>query len=925
MIYYIFLIFLIPISFLSALPSIAGFSEGKEEGSVFTSDKVLVVKSGAKAIIEWDNFDLAEGERVEFIQPHSDSIIINRIQKGVPSHILGAIHSNGQVVFISDEGLVIGSHAEVSVGNLSVLIKKEEDDSSLGSFENHGFIQARCVEIDSEAILHRGKIELLSKLDEESSVGFRSHRGKCAIEGAIQGEFDRLSIHAHDLQIGNKAIMQARHIEIKSEEIVHQGTIEILSKLDELGSVEFYSDRGKCSIEGTVHGEFATLFVSADDLRVSSKALIRAGHVEIKSKEILYRGTIEILSRSDEVGSATFYSRKGKCAIEGTVRGESARFSADAKHLEVSPRALIYLSAGLTGNGGGATLNSDQLTDFRGKLITRGGRELGDGGQVEISSRGELNYKGDVDVGASQGIAGVLLIDPKNITIEEGGEDGASDNTFSSNSSSTVTIDPVSLATALQSGNVVLQANTDIYFVDSLTVSSEDVAYDLTLQAGRSIIIGDSVVIDLAGGSWSATINDENAESENRDDGVAQFSMSGDNVLLTQGGDVTVNVGTFGSSQAGVVSLSSALIDAGGGRIALEGYGSSGSAYTTGISFQDSSVITRSDGSISLTGYGGSESANSLGVLIANRTQSLETVNGNITVAGQGGGDGTGNNNSGIYLTSGSITALGSGTVNLFGVGGSGIDYNQGIFMSGSRTLISAGEGNLSARGTGGGTGTGNHGIRLESGAGFSVSSTGTMDLVGTSGSGSSYSCGCCFAASSIAATTDEGGMTITGDSQASGSQNYGVSCEGSTLSSNSGGMTISGSAGGGDDQNNGVNLSGISTVLTSISGDISITGIGGNGTGNSPGVAIFSAEISSTGSGENGANITIVGSGGSGGDNNDGIVFEGSSAEITSVDGDILLEGSKGSGETSEAVSLQYPDHVFSTGTGTVTIDETS
>jgi hypothetical protein len=242
--------------------------------------------------------------------------------------------------------------------------------------------------------------------------------------------------------------------------------------------------------------------------------------------------------------------------------------------------------------------------------------------------------------------------------------------------------------------------------------------------------------------------------------------------------------------------------------------------------------------------------------------------------------------------------------------------------MSGSASAINVVNGDLSLLGTSQGTGTGNHGIRLESGASLSVTETGAMTLNGTSGRGDIYNCGCSLLGSTGTISTREGLLTIVGVSQGVGSQNYGVDCEGIELSSTSGGLSLTGTAGTGEDKNTGVYLSGTSTELISESGDILITGTGGSGTGDSAGVALLSGAISSTGSGDTAAKITIMGTGGTGGDENDGISCEGEQGVIVTVDGEIVLQGTAGSGDSSIGVDLQYPDNVYATGSGTVTVD---
>ena len=81
---------------------------------------------------------------------------------------------------------------------------------------------------------------------------------------------------------------------------------------------------------------------------------------------------------------------------------------------------------------------SDTQTTFAGTIFARGGDSSGNGGFVEVSSKGELAFAGTVDTRAPNGLAGTLLLDPEDIVV---GTDG------------TMTV--AALEASLAKGNVV--------------------------------------------------------------------------------------------------------------------------------------------------------------------------------------------------------------------------------------------------------------------------------------------------------------------------------------------------------------------------------------------------------------------------------------------------------------------------------------
>ncbi|HIF3348552.1 TPA: hypothetical protein ACXZWN_004777, partial [Salmonella enterica] len=82
--------------------------------------------------------------------------------------------------------------------------------------------------------------------------------------------------------------------------------------------------------------------------------------------------------------------------------------------------AVIDVSATEKGDGGKAVLWSEDYTNFRGRILAKGGAQSGNGGQVETSSHRNLQAFGDVEASALNGRGGNWLLDPEDITIVSG-------------------------------------------------------------------------------------------------------------------------------------------------------------------------------------------------------------------------------------------------------------------------------------------------------------------------------------------------------------------------------------------------------------------------------------------------------------------------------------------------------------------------
>jgi filamentous hemagglutinin family protein len=78
----------------------------------------LEVSSSDRAIIQWDEFSLADGESARFTLPDSKSAVLNRIASQQPSEIFGEMQSNGQVILVNQNGVFFGKSARIDVGSL---------------------------------------------------------------------------------------------------------------------------------------------------------------------------------------------------------------------------------------------------------------------------------------------------------------------------------------------------------------------------------------------------------------------------------------------------------------------------------------------------------------------------------------------------------------------------------------------------------------------------------------------------------------------------------------------------------------------------------------------------------------------------------------------------------------------------------------
>lgn len=106
----------------------AGQASYSVQGNVGT-----VLQTTAKAILNWQSFNVGAGQMVEFIQPGAGSAALNRIWQGDASVISGQIKANGEVYLINQNGILFGKGAQVNVGGLVASSLNLADDAFLSS------------------------------------------------------------------------------------------------------------------------------------------------------------------------------------------------------------------------------------------------------------------------------------------------------------------------------------------------------------------------------------------------------------------------------------------------------------------------------------------------------------------------------------------------------------------------------------------------------------------------------------------------------------------------------------------------------------------------------------------------------------------------------------------------------------------------
>ncbi|WP_291351517.1 filamentous hemagglutinin N-terminal domain-containing protein [Acidovorax sp. 16-64-162] len=119
---------------------------------------MTITQTTPNVAINWQSFGVRAGESVQFVQPGSSSVALNRVIGSDPSNILGSLTANGKVFLVNPNGILFGAGASVNVGGLvaSTLAISDADfmannykfsGAGAGSVLNQGTINARLVRL----------------------------------------------------------------------------------------------------------------------------------------------------------------------------------------------------------------------------------------------------------------------------------------------------------------------------------------------------------------------------------------------------------------------------------------------------------------------------------------------------------------------------------------------------------------------------------------------------------------------------------------------------------------------------------------------------------------------------------------------------------------------------------------------------------
>ena len=535
-----------------ALPPAGSVTAG---GATINNSKpgsMVINQSTQNVAINWQNFSIAAGESVQFVQPNSNAVALNRVTGSDPSSILGNLSANGKVFLINPNGILFGKGASVNVGGLvgSTLGLSDSDfmagryqfsGNANGAIVNQGAINANGgyvalvggkVDNQGSIIANRGMValaagsavtldvlggQLLNVTVDRGALGALAQNG-----GLIQADGGQVMLSAQGAgsllgsAVNNSGVIRARTLEN------HNGVIRLLGDTAG-GSV---TQAGTLDASGRGAGE-------------------RGGQVTVLGQHLALTGMAAIDASGDAGG--------GTVLIGGNYQGKG--MEAHATSVAIEHGAEVHADAVSRGDGGQIVAWSDGTTTFGGTLTARGGALSGNGGLIETSGKTVVRIDGaHVDTLAPRGRTGTWLLDPVNYTIALAGGDET----------------PAQMALSLASSNRVITATNDITVGSALTWTTPQT---LELNAGHDVLVNAAITASTAGsGIKLIALNDvvlNAAAAITASGNGSQVSLDAGRNIVIDGAVTTDGGGSTAMRATNNIDINDALSANGGGSVSL--------------------------------------------------------------------------------------------------------------------------------------------------------------------------------------------------------------------------------------------------------------------------------------------------------------------------------------------------------------------
>lgn len=331
-----------------------GTAEIKQDGSVMN-----INQETPRVSIDWQTFDIASGETVNFNQPNANSIALNRIIGHDASQIYGALNANGKVFLINPNGILFGRGAQVDVGGLVASTANVSNEFMAGFGESTGNFNLSIDDANKAAIINQAFIN--EKLKNEGGLVVL-HAANVENDGTIQ------TANGGTVQLAAGKTLNVNFDSAKINFTVEGG----LSEANVLNAGTISAQNGVIAMTARGADKVLSSVVNTENAKLEAKGLA----VNEKGEIVLDAGTgiTAISGKVDASGEngadgGTISAKGGSLYIDGTLNANGANggtIETTADNMVVTNKAFISAAATAeNGTNGTWNVNTTKNVDIK--------------------------------------------------------------------------------------------------------------------------------------------------------------------------------------------------------------------------------------------------------------------------------------------------------------------------------------------------------------------------------------------------------------------------------------------------------------------------------------------------------------------------------------------------------------------------------
>ncbi|ELD1695990.1 filamentous hemagglutinin N-terminal domain-containing protein [Salmonella enterica] len=524
------------------------------QGSISTSGNQMTIHQQTQNMAaNWHSFDIGKNNTVQFVQPNSSSVALNRVTGASGSQIMGTLKANGQVFILNPNGVLFGKNARVDVGGLVASTKNiSTTDFMKGQYtlSGSGNPGAQVVNQGSLTTSKGGYIVLAGeRVSNSGTVTTPSGKTILAAGKTVTLQLDNGGLTSVSV---NGSVVNAL-VENQGLISATNGQVYLTAKGQDMLLNTVVNNSGTVEAKGLANRGGEIVLNSGDSGVVSQSGHLLADSQTGQGGKITLEGQ-NIHLAGGSLTTATGKTGGGEVYVGGGWQGQDSHIK-NASKVVMDKAATVDVSATENGNGGTAVLWSDDYTNFRGTVLAKGGAKSGDGGRVETSSHRNLQASGAVDASVRAGHGGEWLLDPTDVTIVGAGADTGIDSATADgtdiftptasggqilnssivnqlNAGTSVTVKTSGTDTDGETGNITVNANI---------IKTAGTDAKLTLLADNNISTGDNVSIGATTGKLNLDLLAGNTTNN------ASISLGKFINISLNGGDLLADAGNSAS------------------------------------------------------------------------------------------------------------------------------------------------------------------------------------------------------------------------------------------------------------------------------------------------------------------------------------------------------------------------------------------